>query len=353
MKHYPLFWPFIPYRDIMAEMKDTLSDRWIGQAHKVDEFERLFGLKYGYKYCLFVNSGTSALELSYHLLDLKAGDEVIVPVLDCTAGQTGLHRRGVKIVFGDIDDNLLLSYEDAKTKITDKTKAIVAVNLGGLEVDERIYNLGLPVITDSAQHLGYTKGDYVCYSFQAIKHITTGDGGMLVLNNSEEYERAKRLRWFGIDREAKKQNDWQPWKNRQMTMDIEEAGYKYQPTDIDACMGLAGLKHADKTVAHRQRLVMEYKRHLKGIRTVCGGTAWLMGIIVNNRDEVAAYLAAKGIETNVVHLRNDIFKIFGGKRLFLPKMDELEEKYLYLPLNNQIREKDVRFIAGRVIEVAR
>jgi len=352
MKHYPLFHPFIPYRDTLKELKSTLKSRWIGQAHKVEEFEKRFGLKYGYQYCLFVNSGTSALELSYHLLDLKGGDEVIVPVLDCTAGQTGLHRRGVKIVFADIDDNLLLSYEDTRRKITAKTKAIVAVNLGGLEVDQRLYNLGLPVITDSAQHLGQTKGDYICYSFQAIKHITTGDGGMLILNNRKEYERAKKLRWFGIDREAKKQNDWQPWKNRQMTMDIEEAGYKYQPTDIDASLGLSGLKHADKVVKHFQSLVDAYKQVLTP-RTVAGGTCWTMGIIVNNRDEVAAYLTAHSIETNVIHLRNDIFHIFGGQRLDLPKMNELEEKYLYLPLNYQISRKDVEFIANRVNEVAR
>jgi len=353
MKHYPLFYPYIPYRDAIKELKETLKGRWIGQAHKVEEFEKRFAFEFGYDYCLFVNSGTSALELSYHLLGLKEGDEVIVPVLDCTAGQTGLFRRGVKIIFADITDDLLLDYKDVKNKITKKTKAIVAVNLGGLEVDREIYELGIPVITDSAQHLGHTQGDYICYSFQAIKHITTGDGGMLVLKNKEEYERAKKLRWFGIDREAKKQNDWQPWKNRQMTMDIEEAGYKYQPTDIDACLGLAGLKNADKILRHLKELVDTYKKNLIGIKTVAGGTCWTMGVIINNRDETAAYLSAYGIETNVIHLRNDIFKIFGGKRLDLPKMNELEEKYLYLPLNIKITKKDAEFIADKLLEVAR
>jgi perosamine synthetase len=349
---YPLFYPFIPYPAVMDELADTLKGPWIGQAHKVDEFERKFADKYGYKHVLFVNSCTAALELSYHLLDLKKGDEVIVPVLDCTAGQTGLIRRGVKIVFADITDDLTVSYEDIKKKITNKTKAIIAVNLGGLEVDSRIYKLKLPIITDSAQHLGWTRGDYICYSFQAIKHITTGDGGILVLKNKKEYDRAKKLRWFGIDREAKKKHDWQPWVKRKMTMDIEEAGYKYQPTDIDACFGLAGLRYADRVVDLRQKLTDEYIKFLPGIKRVCGGTAWLMGIVVDNRDEVAAHLKSHDIETNVVHLRNDIFEVMGGKRQNLPKMNELEYKYLYLPLHQNLTKDDIRFICERVMEVA-
>jgi dTDP-4-amino-4,6-dideoxygalactose transaminase len=78
-----------------------------------------------------------------------------------------------------------------------------------------------------------------------------------------------------------------------------------------------------------------------------------MGILVNNRDEVASFLSAYGIETNVIHLRNDIFKIFGGKRLDLPKMNELEEKYLYLPLNIKIKKRDAEFICKKILEVAR
>ena len=168
----------------------------------------------GYKYPLFVNSGTSALELAYHLIGLKKGDEVIVPVLDCMAGQTGLLRRGVKIVFADIDENLNIDPRDVEIKITKKTKAIVGVHLGGIHFNPELYEVakGIPLIVDSSQYHAKTKGDYICYSFQAIKHITTCDGGMLVLNNKEEYERARKLRWFGIDRLAKIANNFQVYK---------------------------------------------------------------------------------------------------------------------------------------------
>jgi perosamine synthetase len=348
---YPLFYPNIYLNETLKELRDTLSGRWIGQAHKVEEFEKQFAKKYGYKYVLFLNSCTAALELSYHLLDLKKGDEVIVPVLDCTAGQTALLRRGVKIVFADIDYDFTISVDSVRKKITKKTKAIIAVNLGGIEVNEDIFDLGLPVITDSAQHLGKTKGDYICYSFQAIKHITTADGGMLVLNNEKDYVRAKKLRWFGIDRDLKAKNNWQAWERRQMTFDIEEAGYKFQPTDVDACLGLVGLRHADEVVKYRQELVSEYRKHLPGINIVAGGSCWLMGIMVENRDEVAAHLKKFGIETNLAHLRNDIFKVFGGKRLPLHNMNEFEDKYLYLPLNLKITKKDVGFICDKILKI--
>lgn len=348
-----LFHPFIPKEDILRELSDTLDTRWIGQASKVDLFEKQFGEKFGYKYCLFMNSCTSALETAYHLLDLKEGDEVIVPVVDCTAGQMGLLRRKVKIVFADVDENLNLDPKDLEGKITDKTKAIVAINLGGIEFAGEIANIAkensVPLIADSAQHLGESKGDYICYSFQAIKHITTGDGGMLVLKNKKEYVRAKKLRWFGIDREVKAKKGWQAWEKREMTFDIEEAGYKYQPTDIDACFGLACLPHVDKLIEHRKNLADTYRKEL-GEMVFAGGTYWLVGIKTDKRDKIAGYLKGKGIETNVVQLRNDIFKVFGGKRLPLPNINRLEFQYLYLPCHHLITQENAREISEYIKE---
>lgn len=350
-----LFHPFIPLKEALAELKDTLSGKWIGQAHKVELFEKQFSEKFGYKNALFTNSCTSALELSYHLIGLGKGDEVIVPILDCTAGQMGLLRRGVKIVFADIEQNLNISPNDLEKKITKKTKAIIAVHLGGIPFSNEVFDIAkkykIPLIVDCAQHLAHSEGDYVCYSFQAIKHITTGDGGMLIVKDKKQHERAKKLRWFGIDRELKAKKDWQAWDRRQMTFDIEEAGYKFQPTDIDACLGLVGLKHADRIIKERQELCEEYKRNLPDVTLLYGGTCWILGIICRDRDKVAAHLKKNGIETNLVHLRNDIFKIFGGKRQNLKRMNFMEDKYLYLPLHNHLTKKDVKFICRKLLEV--
>ena len=337
----------------MKEISNSLDGRWLGQGPKVDLFEKKFNEMFGYKYSLMVNSGTSALELAYHLIDLKAGDEVIVPILNCTAGQMGLLRRGVKIVFADIDENLNIDPVSVWNKITKKTKAIVGVHLGGIPFNDAIYSIGkrknIPIIVDAAQYHAKTKGDYICYSFQAIKHITTCDGGMIVLKNRDIYKRAKLLRWFGIDRELKQRKNYQAWEKREMTFDIEEAGYKYQPTDIDACFGLAALPDLPKVIAHRKKLSDTYEKYLpERVKTVTGGVYWLFGIIAPLRDELASYLTTEGIDNNLVHLRNDIFKVFGGKRQKLPNMDELESQYLYLPLNTKVTVKDVKHICGLI-----
>lgn len=357
---YPLFWPSYDGRAIRREMKklfpSNMSNRWIGQGKIVDEFEKEFGKEFGYNYCVSVNSGTSALDLAYHLAGIGEGDEVITPVLTCTATNIPLLHRKAKIVFADVSENLTVSYEDIKKKINKNTKAIVVVSLGGVRVDREIFHLArkhnIPVIEDAAQcvGLGNDLADYVCYSFQAIKHFTTGDGGMLVVRNEDDYKRAKKLRWFGIDREAKIKADWQPYKKRQMTMDIEEPGYKYHMNDIQAAIGLTSLKKSLKWLIHRAEIASQYEANIN-CKVITGGTNWLCGILVDNRDEVAEHLKKNGIETNMAHLRNDIFQAFGGERLDLPNMNRLEDKYLYIPINTMISLKDAKFITDKVNEV--
>jgi dTDP-4-amino-4,6-dideoxygalactose transaminase len=352
----PLFYPYIPKNKILKELSNTLSSRWIGQGPKVDLFEKKFGKKMGYKYPLMLNSGTSALELIYHLLDLKKDDIVIIPVLDAISGQVGLLRRGCRLLFCDIERDTLnidpLFLENLLK--TNKVKAVVGVHLGGIHFNQKIYSVckkyNVPLIVDSAQYQAPTKGDYICYSFQAIKPITTGDGGMLVLNNKNEYERAKKLRWFGVSRDLKKHNP-KVWERRAITTEIEEAGYKFQPTDIDACFALAALPDLNKVINKRRKLVDEYKKGLKSIsqvQIVAGDTCWLMTILATRRDELADYLTKKGIENNLIHVRNDIFKIFGGSRQDLPNMNWVESRYLCLPLNTEVSKSDVKFICDTI-----
>lgn len=352
-----LFWPTYHGKEIQLAMAGLfprdMSNRWLGQAHLVDEFEKQFAEKFGYKYCLALNSGTAALELSYHLIGLKESNEIIAPVLTCTATNIPLLRNGVKIVFADIRDDLTIDTDDIAQKITPRTKAIIATTLGGLPVDKRIFALArkykVPVVIDAAQSVGVSEpeGDYICYSFQAIKHFTTGDGGMLIVRNKRDYVRAKKLRWFGIDREAKIRADWQPYQKRQMTMDIEEAGYKFHMNDIAAALGLIGLRHSDEYLAYRKRIAEYYSNHLK-CKTIAGGAYWLFGVLVGERDRVAEKLKEAGVETNLCHLRNDIFTVFGGRRLDLPRMNEIEPQYLYIPLNTKMTMEDAKYIVRKL-----
>jgi len=354
----PLFYPYIPKEKILKQIEDTLNGRWLGQGPKVNLFEKKFGEIFDYKYPLMINSGTSALELAYHMIGIKQGDEVIVPILDCTAGQMWLKRNGVNIIFADIDNNLNINPDDVERKITPNTKAVVGVHLGGMPFDSKLNDIckkyNIPLIVDAAQHFTHCEGDYICYSFQAIKHFTTCDGGMLVLSNEEEYKRAKLLRWFGIDRELKEKKNYQAWERREMTFDVYEAGFKFQPTDIDACFGLAAIEDLNYIIEYRKKLGELYIKNLPSeCKPICGGTYWLMGILTDKRDELAEFLTLNGIDNNLVHLRNDIYHIFGSKRQNLPNMNLLESKYLYLPLNTKVTEENVLFICNKIKEFFR
>ena len=358
MDKIPLFWPQQYKTEWLASLAEVFDTRWIGQGPLVDRFEKEFGAKFGYDYCLALNSGSSALELAYHLIGIGAGDEVITSCFTCTATNIPLLRRGAKIIFADINDNLLIDYEDVKNKITPKTRAIVAVTLGGLFVDERIFDLAeslkIPVVVDAAQSLGVSekRGNYVCYSFQAIKHFTTGDGGMLVVRNESEYKRAKKLRWFGIDREAKKRVDFNCLVSRQITMEIEEPGFKYHMGDMAAALGLVGLKHTDEILDYRKNLCERYAEKMpEHIKCVCGGSHWLFAVLTKNRDATIDYLRNNGVECDLVQLRNDIFQIFGGTRQNLPNMNRLESKYFYLPLHGNITYDNVDYITNLLCQL--
>lgn len=341
-----LFYPYVP-ENAVDEVVETLHSRWIGQGPKVDQFEADFSEKFNQKHCVALNSGSAALETAYELIGIQPGDEVITTPLTCTATNIPLLRMGAKIVWADInEDTLCIDKKDVLNKITNKTKAIVNVHLGGIESD--LGKMPVPVVSDAAQALGVFNGDYTCNSFQAIKHITTGDGGMLVVNNAKEYAQAKLMRWFGIDREAKAKKNWQPYEKREMTFDIEVLGYKRQMTDIAAGMGIAGLRHYDVVIAHRQKLFELYKKLLK-VKVVDGpnNTYWLCTILVSLRDKLANILLDNGVETNLVQVRNDAYTIFGG-RAKLPVMDSVEDQYLSLPLHMKVTEDDVEFISNLV-----
>ena len=356
MENIKLFYPNIYKKEWLKALDKVFDTRWIGQGPLVDEFETKFGDKFNYDYCLAVNSGSAALNLAYDLIGIGKKDEVLSSVLTCTATNLPLVHRGAKIKFLDVNYKLLANYEDIAKKITRKTKAIVVVNLGGLQVDERIFKLAkekkIPVVVDACQSLGISEkyGDYICYSFQAIKHFTTGDGGMLVIRDKDEYQKAKKLRWFGIDREAKKRANWNCAVNHQVAMEIEELGYKYHMNDISAAIGLVGLKHSDEILKHREKLCNAYIKGLPQLKVVCGGAYWLVALLTDKRDAILDYLQARGIECDLVQLRNDIFKVFGGKKQDLPNMNRLENEYLYLPLTPIMTLKDVNHIVRSIIE---
>ena len=363
-KNIVLFHPHISDK-AREYVNDTLKTRWIGQGPKVDKFEQEFSKKFGGgNASLSCGSGTDALHLSYLLADLKAGDEVIVPLFTCTATNIPFLYMGVKIVFADVQPGTLnIDPVHVKKLVNSKTKAIVCVHYGGLpcdmdELQQIASEWGIPIIEDAAHAVGATyKGktvgsisDFTMFSFQAIKHITTGDGGMVTFKNEESLlERGKRLRWFGIDRSAKQKGIWEN--------DIKDIGYKYQMNDISAAMGLAGLEEFDDVLKFRRQIFAKYETELSnivGLNFIGGGytdrehAAWMCTVTVDNRDGLSKKLRENNIESAQVHYRNDRYSIFGGRKKDFPNMDAIEDKYLVLPLHTKMSLEDVDRISNIV-----
>lgn len=354
----PLFYPTIPQAARDA-VQHTLKSQWIGQGPKVELFENKFQQKFNTYPTVAVGAGTDALHLAYILAGLKRGDEVIAPVFTCTATNLPLLWEGINIKFADIEkDSLNISVDHVKSLITRKTKAIVIVDYGGLPCNlAALQSLAddhkIPLIEDAAHslgakyHDGYIGGlsDFTIFSFQAIKLLTTGDGGMLTIKNAGKVEKARRLRWFGIDRKAKSLNNW----DNQIT----EVGYKYQMNDIAASIGLATLPSVTSYIRHRRELFLEYKKLLKGIPGIKilndeeknkTHAHWLMTVAVEKRKDFEKSMEAHRIGSSQTHYRNDRYKIFGGKRKDLPNMDAMEDKYTLLPLTGKMTIADVAYI---------
>jgi perosamine synthetase len=365
-----LFYPYVSKKSA-NNIKKKLSGRWLGQGPAVDKFEEEFGKKFANNNSVIATgSGTDSLHLAYILAGLKSGDEVISTVFTCTATNIPLLYMGIRIKFADVDrETMNISIESIKKLITKKTKAIVCVHYGGLpcEMDELLKiskKNKLILIEDAAHALGakYKKkpvgslSDFTTFSFQAIKHFTTGDGGILTIKNKKLNDKAKRLRWFGIDRKGKQKGTW---KN-----DVHEVGYKYQMTDIAATMGLDSLKEFNLIINHRKKIYKTYLNELsndKNIKCIHDFDknkehgAWLFTILLKNKDFVQKKLREHNIETNQVHFRNDRYSIFKkfvkGKKF--PNMDYLENKYLVLPLHHKVSISDAKYISSLIRKYAK
>lgn len=350
----PLCYPYVT-DEMRIAVYHTLKTRYIGQGPRVDEFEKDFQ-KFG-GYPVAVGSGTDALHIAYELAGIKPGDEVLTPVFTCSAANQTLLHMGAKLVFVDIDAQLNPDPEDMKRKITQATKAIVTVDYAGLPANyTNIQELGLPIVEDAAHAPGAkwrdkvvgSFSDFTTFSFQAIKHITTGDGGMVVCKNEEDAKKAKLLRWFGLDRE-KKLKDMRHWEG-----DITLNGYKYQMTDIAASMGIESLNRLSEQLDYRQKLVNKYRELLPPeillpIPEDRTSANWLMTVLVENREELMARLHDEGIETSPLHYRNDRYTIFKQFKNDCPMMDKLESKILCLPLHMNLTVEEVEFICKKIL----
>jgi perosamine synthetase len=212
----------------------------------------------------------------------------------------------------------------------------------------------LTIIEDSAHALGATyKGKpigtispFTCFSFQAIKHLTTGDGGALCIKDQKKVSDALAKRWFGIDRANSKQSEL-----GEREYDIDSVGYKYHMNDFSASLGLANLKDFKKRLTRRRKIAETYRKELQEVKGIQlfdekkdrESAYWQFGLHVERRLDFIRTLKAQGIPTSVVHLGIDHNSVFGGKKK-LPNQRKFDETQIHIPIHDGLDKEQIKYI---------
>ncbi len=325
---------------------DVLASGYIGQGEQVEAFERALQDLLGTPVPpLTTNSCTSALDLALHLCGVGPGDAVITTPVTCTATNSPIVTRGAIPVWADVHpltgliDPVDVAY---KLGITPRTKAIMAVDWGGALCDyTALKAFGVPIIQDAAHHLSPPLGDYACYSFQAIKFLTTGDGGALWCP-SQQLERARLLRWYGLDRRST--------ADFRCAQNIHEVGYKYHMIDIAAAIGLANIGGVRELIGRHQANAHDYFMKISSTLAVPRWDAqspwWLYTLLVEDRAGFIAHMADRGIAASPVHARNDTHAAFRYPNGPLPGVDHFAARNVAIPVHWALTSDD----RARVIE---
>jgi len=355
---------FSPYvtEEAIARVVETLRSGYIGDGPVVKEFEGTIKEMFGIPYPVAVNSCTSALQLALALIGLEPGDEVITTAQTFMATSHVILARGAQPVYADVQyltGNV--DPADIEHRITERTRAIMPVHWAGYPCDmDEILEIAaryeLPVIEDAAQALGAsykgrpvgTISPYTCFSFQAVKQLTTGDGGMLCLTDEATYEAARRRRWFGIDRDRRK-----PTLLGEPEWDVTEVSYKYHMNDIAASIGVEHLKVFPEIARRRAEIARRYHEALAGVPGITlfeskddrVSANWIFCMHVDERrEDFVRMMKSKGVDVSVVHLRIDRNTIFGPVRDDLPQLAHLTETIMSLPLHNHLSDEDVEYV---------
>ena len=358
------------------EVLSVLRSRWLSMGPVTERFEAAFTEYLGGGYAIAVSNGTAALHLALASFGIEKGDEVILPSLTFVATANAALYVGAKPVFADIasTQNLNISSEEIKKKITKKTRAIMVMHYGGYPCDmkailEIARRYGLIVIEDAAHAPGAEYhgkkcgliGDIGCFSFFSNKNLVTGEGGMVVTRNKTLAKRIQRMRSHGMEALS-----WDKYRGHVSSYDIEGLGYNYRTTEIQSALGLAQLKKLNRNNRKRKKLVELYVNGLQEIEGISipflkfkGQPSYhLFPILVAphiDRNKVMEKLKHFGIQTSVhyppVHLFSFYRRGFGLKRGMLPKTEEVSRREATLPLHPKMDAEDVKWIAKRVIEV--
>lgn len=348
----PLVQTAIPPKEIlMPKLEEILYSGYVAQGEAVEEFERKFEEYIGGGNTLSLNSGTAALHIALILAGVSEGDEVISTALTAEPTNVAIKMVGAKVRWADVDlETGNISADAIEKAINSKTKAIIVVDYAGIPVDVRRikeisekYNI--PIIEDAAHALGAEfKGKktgnhfpFTVYSFQAIKHLTTIDGGALQIMDKELYEKGKIIRWFGLDK-----------KKTRMDNNITMQGYKYHMNNVNATIGLIQLENIEELVQKyitNGKYLDENLKEVKGVELIkyypdTKPSYWLYTIKVDNRDAFIKKMAENDIMGSELHKRNDLHTYLNDYPTELPNLDMFYSKMVHLPCGWWVTKED-------------
>lgn len=352
----------------IAAVVEALSSDWLTTGPRVPRFEQAFAEFCGAREGVAVNSGTAALHCAMRALGVGPGDEVIVPAITFAASANAVLYEGATPVFADIEpDTLLIDPQSVAGRITERTRAIVAVDYGGQPADYdalRALTRGrdIAIVADACHAPGAiykgrrtgTLGDISCFSFHPVKHLTTGEGGMAVTDNDAMAQHMRRFRNHGIDgdhrtRQAKGAHAY----------DMAELGYNYRLSDLQCALGLAQLARLADWVMARQAIAGWYKKALADISAVISlkthterTNAYHLYVVKLageiDRDTVFSSLRTAGIGANVhyapVYLHS-FYRSRGYKMGLAPVAEAVSQQILTLPLFPAMTRSDVERVA--------
>ncbi len=345
----------------------VIHSGWIGQGEKVKEFESLLSEKFYNKYCLALSAGTHGLHLALRMLGIGKEDNVVTTALTCTATNWPILMQGADIRWADIKkEDLNIDFVSMRSKINEKTKAVIVVHWGGYPCDmEEIYAIcserEIPVIEDAAHAFGSTYresiigdctySDFTMMSFQAIKHLNCLDGGALFCRYEDHYGRGKLLRWYGIDREGSR-------VDLRCGEDIKEFGYKYHMNDVCATIGISNIKNIGSNLKVTKDNAKFYMDNLKGVSGIeliqtepdRQSAYWLFTIYVEDRTGFARKMGEKGIMVSRVHERNDKHSCVSQFKTDLPVLDEVIHRMICIPVGWWVSEEDRQYIVDSIKE---
>ncbi len=372
---FPLFKVHIDKKEAIKEIEKVFDSGFFNEGVQVEEFSNKISASIKADNIVMTNSCTSALTMALKLSNVKPGDEVISTSMTCLATNTPILNLGAKIIWADINPYTgNICPLDVANKITDKTKAVMCVNWAGLPCDltalmDICNRKNIKLIQDAAHSFGSTYGGsdisshahYTCYSFQAIKHITCGDGGALVCLDDSDFIEAKKLKWFGLDRENTKDKNGE-WKGQRWNADVEKAGYKFNMNNISAAIGLSQIKHLKKIISSHRDNAKKYVEAFSKTDKIkpliyppdSEPSYWVFTALLDSsidRDRLLSDLNKFGIGAGLVHVPNDPYSCFHESKADLPGVNFFHNHQISLPCGWWLSSEDIDIISNKVLSL--